>query len=185
MLNNSKFKLLLTSSLVLSLTACFGSGTNMFRGDAEHTGAYSSDLDELSELNWKFPTGVKSYSSPVFADDLIFFGNNKGIIHAIDSETGVLKWNIPTKGNIESTGAVSEGVLYIGSWDGYLYAIDINAKLIKWKFKTQGIVYSSPTVVDGLVLFGSEDKHLYALDALQAQKNGVLRHRLVFTLLLQ
>ncbi|HJT79793.1 MAG TPA: PQQ-binding-like beta-propeller repeat protein [Chthoniobacterales bacterium] len=165
-------------------------GQSMFRGDPAHSGVYSGKAPrKFHRVKWRFPTGDRVVSSPVFANNIIYFGGDDSNIYAVNADTGVQVWKYPTGGPVPATPAVVDGILYAGSYDGKFYALDAKTGTAKWKFATEGerrfeakglhgaqprnqtvadtfdIYLSSPVVVDKTVYFGSGDGHLYALDA--------------------
>jgi outer membrane protein assembly factor BamB len=165
-------------------------GQSMFRGDAVHSGSYAATAPHaFHHIKWKFPTGNRIISSPVIAQDTIYFGGDDGNIYAVDAKSGRQIWKHSTGGPVPSTPAVAAGIVYIGSYDGAFYALDARTGVLKWKFVTGGerrfeakglhgmqpknqtiadsfdIFLSSPVVAQGTVYFGSGDGNMYALDA--------------------
>jgi eukaryotic-like serine/threonine-protein kinase len=163
---------------------------SMFRGDPSHAGASKETAPrQFHRVKWKFPTGDRIISSPVWDNKVIYFGGDDGNIYAVDSETGRQIWKRTTGGPVPSTPAIANGLVYAGSYDGKFYALNARTGAIKWKFATEGerrfeakgihglqpksqtiadqfdIFLSSPVVVQGVVYFGSGDGNLYALDA--------------------
>ncbi|MDR3718240.1 MAG: PQQ-binding-like beta-propeller repeat protein [Bryobacteraceae bacterium] len=161
----------------------------MFRGDPAHTGVYAAKGPrEFGGIAWKFATGGRVLSSPVFDRGVIYFGSDDHNIYAVDAETGVQKWKFETHAAVDSTPAVDSGLLFAASYDGYFYAIDAAKGTLRWKFKTEGerrfeakglhgaqpasqtfwdpwdMFLSSPVVGQGAVFFGSGDGNIYALD---------------------
>ena len=50
---------------------------SMFRGDATHSGTYAGPAPrQFHRVKWKFPTGDRVMSSPVFKDNVIYFGGD-------------------------------------------------------------------------------------------------------------
>jgi outer membrane protein assembly factor BamB len=161
----------------------------MFHGDAAHSGAYpGGGPRQFHRVKWKFATGDRVVSSPVYADGVIFFGSDDGKVYAVDAATGIQRWMFTTKGPVPSTPAVSRGTIYFGSYDGRFYALDAATGHLRWKFVTGGerrfeakgihgmqpknqtipdpfdVYLSSPVVAEGVVYFGSGDGNVYALD---------------------
>ncbi len=61
----------------------------MFRGDAAHDGAYRGDGPrQFHRVKWKFPTGDRIVSSPVYQDGVIYFGSDDGNVYAVDAADG-------------------------------------------------------------------------------------------------
>jgi outer membrane protein assembly factor BamB len=163
---------------------------SMFRGDPAHSGTSSAQAPrQFHRVKWKFPTGDRIISSPVWENKILYFGGDDGNIYAVDSETGRQIWKRTTGGPAPCTPAVANGTVYAGSYDGKFYALNAQTGAIKWKFATEGerrfeakgihglqpknqtiadqydIFLSSPVGVQGAVYFGSGDGNLYALDA--------------------
>ena len=112
-------------------------------------------------------------SSPVIANNKVFFGCGVGTFYALDCNTGAKAWEFKTGDVIHSSPAYANNTVYFGSWDSYLYALNAEDGLLKWKFKT-GIdtVYynqvgfqSSPVVYKGMVYSGCRDAHVWAIEA--------------------
>ena len=162
----------------------------MFRGDAMHSGTYAGPAPrQFHRVKWKFPTGDRVISSPVFKDNVIYFGGDDGNVYAVDAATGRQIWKRATNGPVPATPAIADGTVYIGSYDGKFYAFNAQTGALKWKFATDGerrfeakglhgmqpknqtiadpfdIFLSSPVVANGVVYFGSGDGNLYALDS--------------------
>ena len=163
---------------------------SMFRGDPAHSGTTKETAPhQVHRVKWKFPTGDRIISSPVWDNRVIYFGGDDGNIYAVDSETGRQIWKRTTGGPVPCTPAVANGIVYSGSYDGKFYALNATTGAIKWKFATEGerrfeakgihglqpknqtiadqfdVFLSSPVVAQGAVYFGSGDGNLYALDA--------------------
>jgi outer membrane protein assembly factor BamB len=176
--------------LVSLLPAGFASAQSMFRGDAAHSGNYAGQAPrQFRRVKWKFPTGNRIVSSPVWQDKVLYFGGDDGNIYAVDPETGRQIWKQPAGGPAPCTPAVANGIVYATSYDGKFYALNAKTGAVKWKFATGGerrfeakglhgfqpknqtvadpfdVYLSSPVVAQGAVYFGSGDGNLYALDA--------------------
>ena len=172
------------------LFAALCSGQAMFRGDAQHSGVYTGPGPrQMHRLKWKFATGDRIVSSPVWSEGTLYFGSDDGNLYAVDAAAGTQKWKFTTAGPVPSTPAVAGGMVYFGSYDGRFYAVDAQTGKLKWKFVTGGerrfeakglhgllpkaqtiadpfdVFLSSPVVALGAVYFGSGDGNLYALDA--------------------
>ena len=179
---------------IVALLAFLASGVcqaqSMFRGNPAHTGVYAGPAPrQFHRIKWKFPTGDRIVSSPVWSDGVVYFGGDDGNIYAVAAETGRQIWKQATGGPSPSTPAVIDGTLYVVSYDGKLYALNSHTGAVRWKFVTGGerrfeakglnglqpknqtvadpfdVFLSSPVVVQGAVYFGSGDGHLYAVEA--------------------
>jgi outer membrane protein assembly factor BamB len=171
-------------------------GQAMFHGGAEHTGLYAGSAPhEFHRVKWKFATGDRVASSPVYADGAVYFGSDDGRMYAVNAANGVQRWMFATKGPVPSSPAVAGGLVYFASYDGNFYAVNEQNGHLQWKFATGGerrfeaknlhgmlpknqtmadafdVYLSSPVAAEGAVYFGSGDGNIYALDAL----TGALR----------
>jgi outer membrane protein assembly factor BamB len=165
---------------------------SMFRGDPAHQGVFAgAGPRKLHGVKWKFPTGNRVVSSPVWSGGVVYFGGDDGNVYSVDAVSGRQNWKYVTGGPVPGTPAVSDGLLYVPSYDGKFYALDAKTGKLKWRFTTGGerrfeakglngmqpknqtfadaydVFLSSPVVVNGTVYFGSGDGNLYALDAAQ------------------
>ena len=179
--------------LILFTAVCAATAIDaqsMFRGDPAHSGTYTGPAPrEFHRVKWKFPTGDRVMSSPVFKDNVIYFGGDDGNVYAVDATSGRQIWKRATGGPAPSTPAIADGTVYIGSYDGKFYAFNAHSGAVKWKFATDGerrfeakglhgmqpkdqtiadpfdTFLSSPVVANGSVYFGSGDGNLYAVDS--------------------
>jgi outer membrane protein assembly factor BamB len=176
--------------VVIVLASATSEAESMFRGDASHSGVYpATGPRQFHRVKWKFQTGDRIVSSPVYSDGAIYFGGDDGNVYAVDSADGHQLWKRSTGGPVSSTPAIAGSLLYVGSYDGKFYALDKRTGSPRWKFVTEGerrfeakglhgmqpkhqtiadpfdVYLSSPVVADGTVYFGSGDGYFYALDA--------------------
>jgi outer membrane protein assembly factor BamB len=181
-------------ALIRLLFAALSPAQSMFRGDPAHTGVYPGQGPrQLQGVKWKFATGDRIVSSPVWHEGVVYVGSDDNNVYAVDTATGHQLWKFATAGPVPSTPAVAGGLVYFTSYDGKFYAVDAKTGKLRWKFATgcerrfeaKGIhglqpknqtiadpwdVYlSSPVVAHGTVYFGSGDGNLYALDAVSGE----------------
>ena len=122
-------------------------------------------------FKWQYITGASMYSTPTFANGILYTNSDDGYIHAVNSATGNLLWKyqqgvLSNLGNYSSP-TVINGIVYVGSMDNYVYAIDATTGILKWKktFPLLGSeIHSSPSVVNGIVYIGYSN-YLLALNA--------------------
>ena len=124
---------------ILALATLPAWAQSMFRGDAAHSGAYAgSGPRQFHAVKWKFATGDRVVSSPVFSDGVIYFGSDDHNVYAVDAATGRQIWKVSTLGPVASSPAVAGGIVYFTSYDGRFYAVDAKNGKLKWKFATGG-----------------------------------------------
>lgn len=77
---------------------------SMFRGDPAHSGVYSGKAPrKFNRVKWKFPTGDRVVSSPVFANNVVYFGGDDSNIYAVNADTGIQLWKYSTGGPVPAT----------------------------------------------------------------------------------
>lgn len=106
-------------------------------------------------------------SSPVFLNNVIYFGNNSGELIALDSVTGESQWTFNADGPVEEGPAIDSGRIYF-STRKIVYALSLDKGSAIWTHekKHDNAWVSSPVVSNGIVFirsgFGGE---IFALDA--------------------
>jgi outer membrane protein assembly factor BamB len=68
---------------------------------------------------WEYKSN-DDFTSPCFANGIIFAGSNEGIVHAIDAKTGIRKWSFTTDSKIRSSPCVvdKKGSVYHSAISG-------------------------------------------------------------------
>ncbi len=106
------------------------------------------------------------YSSPRFADSLLFIGSRDGFTYAVNINTHKLKWKFGYGGSwAMTTPAVGKDLVYFG-WSDVLVlsANDLMTGKEKWRFKSGGTIFSDPVIAGDEIVFGSGDHKLYSVD---------------------
>jgi outer membrane protein assembly factor BamB len=128
-------------------------------------------------LKWSYPFTTTDpalgnlYGAIVLNDGVLYFGDGKGQVFALNAADGQPKWSAPfvTGARIWSAVAVDDEKVYAASQDHLLYAINKTSGNLVWKFPSDGsdidALVGSPTVYEGVVYAGSFGGVLYAVDA--------------------
>ncbi len=128
-------------------------------------------------LKWTYPQTTTDYipgniyGAVVLSDGVLYFGDGKGAVYAVNADTGQASWPKPflTGARIWSSVIVDDQRVYAASQDHCLYAVDKKSGNKLWQFpddcKTIDALVGSPTVYDGVVYVGSFGGELYAVDA--------------------
>ena len=116
--------------------------------------------------NWVYSAPAAVDSSPAVADGKVFFGDQSGVLSAVNLNTGALAWSATAGGAISSSPAVdgSARLVVAGSADGKVYAWSEYDGKAAWTVTTGGAVTSSPLIYGGVVYVGSADHKLYAIN---------------------
>lgn len=139
----------------------------LFRGKADLSGRFDSELPLSPGLLWSVSTGARTKSSPVISDGTLFFGNDKGTLTAVSSD-GKIKWQYEAGNLIEAAPLVFGNKVIVGLNNGKLIAVDkVTGKLI-WTYTTDNQISGSANVwVSGGkagIVVGSYDYYLHCID---------------------
>jgi outer membrane protein assembly factor BamB len=128
-------------------------------------------LDARSgKVRWARTIGA-SESSPAIVHGLVYVGDWRGKVYALDARTGHTWWEYQTDGEVKAGVAVSGRRLYIGSYDGHLYALDALTGRLLWRSSAQerlgglGAFYATPAVAYGRVYVANTDGKVYSYGA--------------------
>lgn len=109
--------------------------------------------------------GVSSDSGTVFVATF------RGIVFALDIQTGHARWLRDTGGELVGGVAVDGGVIYVGNKAERVLAYDAASGAAKWSFDADGAIWATPTVSGDVVYVTSLDGSLYQLDKASGHKN--------------
>lgn len=120
------------------------------------------------------PTNVKSVWSyqdqsdvgagMAMANNKVILTDTKGLIYALNKDTGKLMWSYATSGKIYSTPAVSGNYVVAGSSDKYIYCLSVNTGKLIWKTAASKAVVASPIIKNNVVYIGASDGHFRAIN---------------------
>jgi outer membrane protein assembly factor BamB len=157
------------------------------RGDNHRSGVTSVALADRVQWQWWLqPSSPARPTAPVAAGDMVFLGDDRGVLRAVDANNGKVRWQAYTAGAIFQSPAVWEGRVYVGSADGRVYAFEAATGRRLWTFRAApadrwipvyGKLHSTwpvagGVVVDNGVLYAAagianyDGTHVYALDAI-------------------
>jgi len=148
----------------------------MHRGSPQLQGVADQPAPPEAQLAWTFNAGKAVKSSPAIAGGRVFFGDDAGIVHAVDLASGKEVWKFKTESSIEATPLVLDGVVYIGSSDAFMYALGAADGVLKWKYETGDKILGganhakNPKGEGEWILFGSYDSNLHCVEAATGKK---------------
>jgi outer membrane protein assembly factor BamB len=158
-------------SLGLTGGAVSGADWPMHRGGPQLQGVADMPAPLKPELAWSFATGKPIKGSAAIAGNRVYFGDEAGVLRALDLGNGRELWSFKSEGPIEATPLVQDGAVYIGSADEHLYALDAATGALRWKYKTGGKILGSanfaqnPGTPGVWILVGSYDASMHCVDA--------------------
>ncbi|NMB75290.1 MAG: PQQ-binding-like beta-propeller repeat protein [Myxococcales bacterium] len=113
---------------------------------------------------WEFPTSSPLYSTPLVVGDLVIFGSESGVLHAVDKK-GQARWQFQAPSAQIFAHPQSDGKLvFFGTTNQTFYAVDLKGQL-RWQVAARERIKSDPAVVEGVAYFTSYDGHVYAVNA--------------------
>jgi outer membrane protein assembly factor BamB len=105
----------------------------MTRGGLQ--GRVSDRVPRRPQLEWSFPAGAPVTSEVVMAEGVMVFGDDEGVIHAVDLGKRGERWLVKTDDTVEAAPAVSGGRVFVGSNDGTFRALDLADGRELWRVK--------------------------------------------------
>jgi len=143
----------------------------MHRGGPQLQGIAEMAAPAKAELAWTYHAGKPVKAAAAIAGGRVFFGDDEGVIRALDLATGKEAWTFKTEAGIEATPLVLDGVVFLGSSDANVYALEAATGKLKWKYATGDKVLGganhakSPKGDATWLLIGSYDSNLHCVDA--------------------
>jgi outer membrane protein assembly factor BamB len=118
-----------------------------------------------------FETGALKNLKAIYGDlglsadgGTVYLTTFRGIVFALDTDTGTARWIRNTGAGIVGGVAVDGNTLYFGTKSKQLYAVDARTGDRIWNFEARGEIWSTPTVEGGRVYITSLDGTVYAID---------------------
>jgi len=158
----------------------------MFRADPECSAMSGSTIPSDARQLWVYGGGVNTTpSAPVAVDGRVYFGDSKGVVHAVEASSGSSSWKHYTGGGIKIAPTVSGGKVFAGSGDGWIYSLAADTGETAWRFRAAPVERMMPVygqmqstwpvgggviVEDGVAyaaagLSNYDNVYVYALDA--------------------
>jgi len=91
------------------------------------------------------------YSSPASSGNLIFIGNDNGILYSINVNTGLINRKIKTESKIISDVSIYNNYVFFGTSKGDLYCTDTSLNII-WSLQTGYKFMTSFTFMNNIVI---------------------------------
>jgi len=107
-------------------------------------------------------------AEPIVAEGLVFFGTLKGILHALESDSGQEKWQADLGSPIHHSPAYCGGSVVAATMSprGEVVALEASSGKVLWRFRParRGGFAASPAVYRGAVYLGDRGGGFCALD---------------------
>jgi len=154
---------------VVDNNAYLGSGDGVIYGISLESGKevwrFETAGHRLDASDWGFDR-TQIYSSPTYADGLLYIGSRDASLYAVQISTAETLWTVQDgTAWVISSPAVNEGsVISARSSSGRIRALDARTGVERWSVATGGYVFSSPMIVGSTAYIGSGDGRVYALE---------------------
>jgi outer membrane protein assembly factor BamB len=139
----------------------------MLAHDPARSGATATEIRPPFERKWYrlFPDeGLMAGVQPVIAGGKAFVGTMRGMLHAMDADTGQDVWVYRTDGAILHTCAVDGGKVVFGDSSGKIGVVNVGDGTLAWSVRTDSAVWNAPLTHRGTAFVGSRDGSLYVID---------------------
>ena len=125
---------------------------------------------DTGKVRWRVPMGPTE-SSPLVVGNLVYVGDWRGKVYALNARTGSTVWSYQTGDKVKDGIAYAGGRVYFGSYDSHVYALTAKTGRLVWKASAQqrlgptGTFYATPAVAYGRVYIGATDGKMYSFGA--------------------
>jgi outer membrane protein assembly factor BamB len=109
-------------------------------------------------------------SSPAGDGNLICYGTNHGLLHAVDVATKKEIWTIPTGESFSPIPVVDEGMMLTTMLHTDLYSLELETGTKLWRFKVGDFRSCSPVLSEGIVYAGTNGGQLIGVEAFTGQE---------------
>jgi outer membrane protein assembly factor BamB len=133
------------------------------RGDAQSTGATSTQLSDSLAVKWEFTAAEPVEATPVVAAGRVYIADVAGNLYALSADEGKELWKLKTEIGFIGGPAVDGDLLVIGDLDGKVYGVNALTGELIWTHDAGGEISSSASFISDRVLIASQDGNLYGL----------------------
>src|SRR5688572_24496602 len=120
------------------------------------------------KLKWTYKADdadrVAVVGSPAVADGIVYLADGKGILHAVDLQSGKFKWKYPAENGFETTPLVVGDRIFLGDLGGVFHCVSTDGKKL-WTIDAQSIIHSSANFFDNKVIFGTDGAEILCFNA--------------------
>lgn len=113
---------------------------------------------------------------PVYSSGSLYAADYKGLLMAIDADSGRTRWQIKTKLPFTGGPGITENLLLMGTQDGEVFAFDASTGTQLWSATVTSEVLAAPAEADGIVVVRCIDGRVFGLDADTGQRVWVYDH---------
>lgn len=113
---------------------------------------------------------------PAYSSGTIYAADYKGLLIAVDADSGARRWEIKTKLPFTGGPGISDNLLMMGTQNGEVFAFDATTGTQLWSATVTSEVLAAPTAADGIVVVRCIDGRVFGLDADTGQRIWIYDH---------
>jgi outer membrane protein assembly factor BamB len=113
---------------------------------------------------------------PAYSSGSLYTADYKGLLMAIDADSGRKQWEIKTKLPFTGGPGISGKLLLMGTQDGEVFAFDASTGTQLWSATVTSEVLAAPAESDGIVVVRCIDGRVFGLDADTGQRIWIYDH---------
>lgn len=113
---------------------------------------------------------------PVYDSGVLYAADYKGMLTAVNAESGSRIWEIKTKLPFTGGPGISGNLLLMGTQNGEVFAFDASTGTQLWSATVTSEVLAAPAEADGVVVVRCIDGRIFGLDADTGQRQWVYDH---------
>jgi len=113
---------------------------------------------------------------PAYSSGSLYAADYKGLLMAIDANSGSKRWEIKTKLPFTGGPGISGNLLLMGTENGEVFAFDASTGTQRWSANVTSEVLAAPAEADGIVVVRCVDGRVFGLDADTGQRLWIYDH---------
>ena len=113
---------------------------------------------------------------PAYSSGVLYAADYKGLLMALDADSGRQRWEIKTELPFTGGPGVSDNLLLMGTENGEVFAFDASTGTQLWSATVTSEVLAPPAESDGVVVVRCIDGRVFGLDVDTGQRIWVYDH---------
>ena len=113
---------------------------------------------------------------PAYSSGVLYAADYKGLLMALDADSGRKRWEIKTELPFTGGPGVSDNLLLMGTENGEVFAFDASTGTQLWSATVTSEVLAAPAESDGVVVVRCIDGRVFGLDMDTGQRIWVYDH---------
>ena len=113
---------------------------------------------------------------PAYSSGVLYAADYKGLLMALDADSGRKRWEIKTELPFSGGPGVSDNLLLMGTENGEVFAFDASTGTQLWSATVTSEVLAAPSESDGVVVVRCIDGRVFGLDVDTGQRIWVYDH---------